>query len=65
MAFYQLIRTQQLAAAVTEVWDFISSPDNLKKITPEHMGFVVTSNNSSEKMYPGMIITYKVSPLFG
>ena len=29
------------------------------------MGFIVTSNNGSEKMYPGMIITYKVSPLPG
>ena len=29
------------------------------------MGFIVTSNNGSEKMYQGMIITYKVSPLFG
>ncbi len=29
------------------------------------MGFVVTSNTPAEKMYPGMIITYKVSPLLG
>jgi len=65
MAFYQLIKTQQVAATINEIWDFISSPSNLKKITPEHMGFVVTSNTGKEKMYPGMIITYKVSPLFG
>jgi ligand-binding SRPBCC domain-containing protein len=65
MAFYQLIKTQKLPASVNEVWDFISSPSNLKKITPEHMGFIVTSNTGEEKMYPGMIITYKVSPLFG
>lgn len=65
MAYYQLIKTQKLPASVTEIWDFISSPGNLKKITPEHMGFLVTSNNGDEKMYPGMIITYKVSPLLG
>ncbi|MFD0939372.1 SRPBCC family protein [Pedobacter boryungensis] len=29
------------------------------------MEFIVTSDDSQEKMYPGMIITYKVSPLFG
>ena len=29
------------------------------------MGFIVTSNNGGQKMYPGMIITYKVSPLLG
>lgn len=65
MAFYQLIKTQKLPSTVDEVWDFISSPANLKEITPEHMGFVITSNNGDEKMYPGMIITYKVSPILG
>ena len=64
MAFYQLIKTQKLPVTISEIWNFISSPINLKEITPEHMGFVVTSNNGAEKMYPGMIITYKVSPLF-
>lgn len=65
MAFYQLIKTQKLPTTVNHVWDFISSPANLKEITPEHMGFIVTSNNDDEKMYPGMIITYKVSPILG
>jgi ligand-binding SRPBCC domain-containing protein len=65
MAFYQLITTQKLPVSINEIWDFISSPMNLKEITPEQMGFVVTSNNGQEKMYPGMIITYKVSPLLG
>lgn len=65
MAFYQLIKTQKLPVSVNEIWDFISSPINLKEITPEHMGFKVTGNTGSEKMYPGVIITYKVSPLLG
>lgn len=65
MAFYQLNKTQKLPASISDVWDFISSPANLKEITPDHMGFIVTSNSGSEKMYPGMIITYKVSPLPG
>ena len=65
MAFYQLHTTQKLPATIQEVWDFISSPANLKEITPPHMGFIVTSNTGSQKMYPGMIITYKVSPLLG
>ncbi|MDZ7634600.1 MAG: hypothetical protein U5L72_09275 [Bacteroidales bacterium] len=65
MAFYQLIKTQELPASISEIWDFISAPVNLKEITPEHMGFLVTSNNGHEKMYPGMIISYKVSPAFG
>lgn len=37
----------------------------LKEITPEQMGLEVTHNTGLGKMYPGMIITYKVSPLFG
>ena len=65
MAFYQLTKTQKLPVSIHEIWDFISAPANLKEITPEHMGFIETSNTGSEKMYPGMIITYKVSPLFG
>lgn len=65
MAFYQLIKTQKLPAKIDEIWDFISSPINLKEITPKHMGFIVTSNTGVEKMYPGMIISYKVSPLLG
>lgn len=65
MAFYQLIKTQKLPVSVNEIWDFISSPMNLKEITPEHMGFVVTGNTDLKKMYPGMIITYKVSPMLG
>lgn len=65
MAFYQLTTTQKIPTTIDEIWDFVSSPSNLKDITPEHMGFVVTGNTGIGKMYPGMIITYKVSPLLG
>ncbi|MFW5756828.1 MAG: SRPBCC family protein [Tangfeifania sp.] len=65
MGFYQLHKTQKVPASLDEVWEFISSPGNLKKITPPFMGFDITSKHTGEKMYPGMIITYKVSPVFG
>jgi ligand-binding SRPBCC domain-containing protein len=65
MPFYQLNRTQKIPVTIEEIWDFISSPENLKKITPPYMGFNITSNNATEKMYAGMIITYKVSPFPG
>jgi ligand-binding SRPBCC domain-containing protein len=65
MAFYQLIKTQKVPTTIDNIWDFISSPKNLKEITPPHMGFIVTNNTGEGKMYPGMIITYKVSPLLG
>jgi ligand-binding SRPBCC domain-containing protein len=65
MGFYQLHTTQKIPASIEQVWDFISSPANLKKITPEYMGFNITSKLLSPNMYPGMIISYKVSPVFG
>jgi len=46
------------------VWNFFSSPSNLSKITPPEMGFIITSPKQAE-MYPGMFITYKVSPALG
>jgi ligand-binding SRPBCC domain-containing protein len=56
---------QRLPIDLKTAWDFFSSPDNLKEITPEKMGFEVTSEYREKKMYPGMIITYKVHPLLG
>ncbi len=52
---------QNLPISPDEAWKFLSSPHNLKKITPAHMGFNITSDTSGET-YPGQIITYKVSP---
>ena len=63
MGFYQKKTKQLVNASLDEVWDFISSPANLKEITPEYMGFDITSEGLPEKMYPGMIISYKVRPL--
>jgi ligand-binding SRPBCC domain-containing protein len=65
MAFYQLHTRQHIPASLDVVWEFISNPRNLKLITPEHMGFDITSRDLPEKMYPGMIISYTVKPLLG
>ncbi len=63
---YHLTFEQKLPIPLAEAWDFFSSPLNLAKITPAEMRFVVTSAfDASAKIYPGMVITYKVSPLFG
>ena len=61
--YYQLHKEQKLNAKISDVWNFAVSPNNLQKITPDKMGFEITSKNSEEKIYPGMIITYKVSPI--
>lgn len=65
MGFYQLTESQKIPASIDEVWDFISSPANLKKITPAYMGFEVITSGLPEKMYPGMVIAYRVSPVRG
>jgi ligand-binding SRPBCC domain-containing protein len=60
-----LKRIQTLPINLAQAWDFFSNPANLKRITPPFMGFDITSELPEGKMYQGMIITYKVSPLFG
>lgn len=66
MKSYQLLFKQNLPISLVEAWDFFSSPLNLEEITPDEMAFIVTSKlDKNTKMYPGMIITYKVSPIFG
>jgi ligand-binding SRPBCC domain-containing protein len=64
---YSLKWETMLPIPLNEAWDFFSSPLNLAKITPPEMNFVVTTANNGQgtDMYAGMIITYKVSPLWG
>jgi ligand-binding SRPBCC domain-containing protein len=64
MAVYQIYKKQQLPITLDEAWEFFSSPKNLQKITPEHMGFHILSGADTE-MYPGQIIEYTVKPLLG
>jgi ligand-binding SRPBCC domain-containing protein len=65
MPTYRIETSQLVNASMDEVWDFISSPKNLKHITPEQMGFDILTPNLPDKMYPGMMIEYSVKPLFG
>lgn len=64
--FKNISFSQKIPVSLETAWDFFSSPANLSKITPKYMGFVTTSQQLiSQKMYPGQIFTYKVSPLMG
>lgn len=60
---YTLIYTQKIPLGIEEAWEFFSSPANLKILTPEHLGFDITSP-SQDKMYPGQIISYIVKPIW-
>lgn len=62
---FQLRAEQELPISKKEAWGFLSNPHNLKKITPPHMGFEITSPYTDDKVYEGQIITYKVYPFKG
>ncbi|MGC4058656.1 MAG: SRPBCC family protein [Chitinophagaceae bacterium] len=64
MAVKLLRREQLLPIAIEEAWDFFSSPMNLNEITPEDMKFKVLSE-IPQRVYPGLIILYKISPFAG
>jgi ligand-binding SRPBCC domain-containing protein len=65
MKIYNLQRKQLLPISLKEAWDFFSTPKNLSKITPEHMGFEILYISGGEKAYAGQIIRYNVSVLPG
>ena len=61
---FTLQTEQTLPLSILEAWNFFSNPKNLLKITPDHLGFEITSD-VPEEIYPGCLITYKVSPFLG
>lgn len=65
MALHTLKSTQKFPISIQQAWDFLANPENLKVITPPHMGFIITSEFNDEKMYPGMLISYIVKPVLG
>lgn len=64
MRVYELTQEQFLPITPIQAWDFFSNPKNLNEITPDSMGFQITSN-PDEEMYNGQIITYKIKILPG
>ncbi len=64
MAVHSIKAVQKIPVPVQQAWDFFSDPGNLKVITPDNMALRVLSKHTDEKMYPGQIIEYKVSPLW-
>lgn len=65
MSVYRLLRQQQIPATLPHVWQFFSDARNLAVLTPPHMRMRITSGNLPDEIYPGMVITYKVSPVAG
>ena len=60
---YSLKTVQHIPVSLDKAWDFFSNPANLQTITPQKMGFKIISKHQGDKMYPGQIIEYTVSPV--
>lgn len=59
-----LIFSQNFPISMGEAWDFFSNPANLGKITPPAMNFRII-HHLPDKIYEGMFIQYRVSPIAG
>lgn len=64
MKIYTKSSKQFLPISIETAWEFLSNPSNLKTITPDYMGFVIESG-ADRPMFPGQIIQYIVTPIFG
>ena len=64
MAVHVIQHSQVIRAGITRAWDFFSDPRNLARITPPDLDFKVLTD-LPERIYPGMMIEYRVRPLLG
>jgi ligand-binding SRPBCC domain-containing protein len=62
MRIKKLKQEQLLPISLEQAWDFFATPKNLNQVTPADMIFEITSE-VPEKMYEGLLITYKIRPL--
>lgn len=64
MTLYHLTASQVLPVSASEAWAFFTDPKNLARITPSDLAFEVTTPLPAQ-IYPGLMIGYRVRPLFG
>lgn len=64
MKIHVLERKLEVPITLNEAWDFFSNPGNLTDITPPRLGFRMTSE-APGRIYPGLMLTYTVSPFLG
>lgn len=64
MKLYQIKQKQQVPISLETAWDFFSSPENLKQLTPEYMDFQIISG-AERSIFQGQMIQYTVKPLLG
>ena len=64
MRLHRIDTTHHLRIRLDEAWAFFSDPRNLGRITPPSMRFEILSPLPA-RVYPGLLITYRVRPLLG
>ena len=62
MPIYKLEAGQTLDVDIDTAWSFFSDPANLALITPPEMRFRLT-DAPPDAIFPGLIITYRLTPL--
>lgn len=65
MAVHTLHAQQIIRATREQAWGFFSDPRNLTKITPPTLGFEVLTPDLPSQIRAGLMIAYRVRPLFG
>lgn len=60
-----LYKRQIIHSDITKIWEFISTPLNLDTITPPDMKFEIKGEFANQKIYPGQIIQYVITPFLG
>ena len=65
MPVHYLHQTQTLPVERKVLWEFISVPQNLNRITPPDMAFRIIGD-LPDKIFPGLLLEYRVKiPLLG
>lgn len=62
MDMKKLVQEQFLPISIEKAWDFFATPKNLNEVTPKDMVFKILGD-IPDKMYQGMFIRYKISPM--
>ncbi|MBL9114680.1 MAG: SRPBCC family protein [Verrucomicrobiaceae bacterium] len=65
MAIHTLNTSLILKTSRDEAWAFFSNPANLSKITPTELDFQIVTPDLPARIHAGMMIEYRVRPLFG
>ena len=64
MAIHTLQTRQIIPVHTRACWQFFSDPRNIIRITPKKLSFEILSEVPA-RIYPGLMIRYRVRPVFG